>query len=132
MANKAQRIPGLNGERQLWVDLGGEQAFAPAVSVVDGSIAVEIDITHTHVAVGADSTPLIATNARRRYLLLVNDSDEAIYITAGDTALLNRGIRLNSLGGRHEMSAALGNLYTGALAGICTSGNKSLLITEGE
>ena len=87
--------------------------------------------THTVVTVGALSTTVLAASASRCYLLLVNDSDETVYVALGAAAALNSGIRLNAGGGSYEMSAMLGNLYAGAIKAICTSGSKKLLVTEG-
>ena len=87
--------------------------------------------THTAVTVGNSTTVAKAANANRKYLLLVNDSDEVVYVKLGAAAVLNQGIRINASGGSYEMSGALGNLYTGAVNAICTSGSKTLLVTEG-
>ena len=87
--------------------------------------------THTVVTVGATTTAALAANTSRIHALLINDSDEAVYIKLGAAAVLNAGIRLNANGGSYEMSEAAGNLYTGAINAICASGSKKLLITEG-
>jgi len=88
--------------------------------------------THTAVNVTTGSGEVLASNANRLYALLVNDSDTTIYIKLGAAAVVNEGIRLNALGGNYEMSAMLGNLYTGAINGIHGgTGNKVLLMTEG-
>ena len=87
--------------------------------------------THTAPSIGTTSTTALASNAGRLYALLINDSDETIYLKLGATAVANEGIRLNANGGSYEMSKLLGNLYTGAVYGICVSGNKTLLVTEG-
>ena len=65
----------------------------------------------------------------RRWLLIINDSDEAIYVKLGAAAVLNQGIRINSAGGSLELVGA--SLYTGAVNGICASGGKIALVTEG-
>ena len=87
--------------------------------------------THSAVTVGNTTTAAIAANTARKYLLLVNDSDEAIYVKLGAAAVLNQGIRLNASGGSLELSVANGNLYAGAVNAICASGSKTLLVTEG-
>lgn len=87
--------------------------------------------THTAPTIGNTTTVALAANTTRRYLLLVNDSTEDIYIKLGAAAVMNQGIRINANGGSYEMSKKLGNLYTGAINGICTSGSKILLVTEG-
>ena len=88
--------------------------------------------THTVISVTTSSSVALAANANRLYALLVNDSDTEIYIKLGATAVANQGIRLNAFGGSYEMSAMLGNLYTGAINAIhAGTGNKVLLLTEG-
>lgn len=87
--------------------------------------------THTAVTVGVATTALLASNANRLYALLINDSNETIYIKLGVAAVLNEGIRLNVSGGSYEISKKFGNLYTGAINGICASGGKVCLVTEG-
>ena len=87
--------------------------------------------THTQPSIGTGTTVALAANANRLYALFVNDSDEAIYIKLGVAAVMNQGIRLNASGGSYEMSKQIGNLYVGAVNGICTSGTKALLVVEG-
>ena len=86
---------------------------------------------HTAPTIGNTTTAALAANASRLYALFINDSDEAIYLGLGVAAAVNRGIRLNANGGSYEMSEAVGNLYVGAVNGICASGGKKLLVTEG-
>jgi len=90
-------------------------------------------ITPTHTNVRLSGTGLlIAANTNRKYLLIVNDSTVVYYINLGNVAGLNEGIRLNANGSSYEMSAQSGNLYTGAIYGIPSSGaNQNILITEG-
>ena len=87
--------------------------------------------THTQPSIAVTTTVALAANASRLYALFVNDSSEEIYIKLGVAAVLNQGIRLNAYGGSYEMSKQIGNLYIGAVNGICTSGTKALLVTEG-
>ena len=88
--------------------------------------------THTAVNVTTSSAAVLAANANRLHALLVNDSDTAIYLKLGATAVANQGIRLNASGGSYEMSELEGNLYVGAINGIHGgTGNKVLVIMEG-
>lgn len=87
--------------------------------------------THTWPVIGAADTVALAANANRLYACFVNDGTEPIYLYLGDDAVMNKGIRLNASGGSYEMSRELGNLYTGAINGICASGGMTLLVTEG-
>jgi hypothetical protein len=89
-----------------------------------------ISPVHTVVSVGNTNTAVVAANPYRRYLLLVNDSDEKIYIKLGATAVLSQGIPI-APGASYEISPAKSNLYKGAINGICTTGGKNLLVTEG-
>ena len=87
--------------------------------------------THTQPSITAATTEALAANANRLYALLVNDSVETLYIKLGAAAVLNQGIRLNANGGSYEMSKKFGNLYTGAINAIGTSGAAVLDVTEG-
>ena len=88
-------------------------------------------VTHTVITVGSTTTPVIASNENRVYLLLVNDSDEVIYLKLGAEAVNREGIRLDPNGASLELSPAYGNLCTCAINAISASGNKKLLVTEG-
>lgn len=85
--------------------------------------------TDTKVAVAAASTLVIAANPKRIDLVLVNDSDEAIYLARGNAAVMNAGIRLNATGGSYEIK--YDNMFLGAIYAICASGQKNLTISEG-
>ena len=78
--------------------------------------------THTVITVAATSTEVRAANTARRYLLLVNDSDEVIYVALGTAAALNSGIRINASGGSFELARGAGVQYLGAIYAICASG----------
>ena len=80
------------------------------------------------ITVGATSTEVLAGNGKRRGAIIVNDSDEIIYLSYGDNAVLNSGIRLNAGGG--SLSIDLNNTYTGRVTAICSSGSKVLTVTE--
>lgn len=93
---------------------------------------VNDSVTHTAVNVTTSTTALIAANASRQYLLIINDSDVVMYLKLGAAGVLNQGIRLNANGGSYEMSEALGNLYQGAINAIHGgTGNKVALMSEG-
>ncbi len=92
-------------------------------------------VTLTHgagVNVATSTTAVLASNASRKYALIVNDSDAIMYVGVGVDAVLNRGLRLNPNGGSYEMSEKLGNLATGAINAIHGgTGSKVALPTEG-
>jgi len=81
--------------------------------------------TNTKVSVGAASTSVLAANSDRIEFLLVNDSDEVIYISLSGTAVMNEGIRLNKSGGSYINCS-----YVGKVTAICTSGSKNLTVSE--
>jgi len=83
-----------------------------------------------YVDVTTTSAIILASNTKRKYALLVNDSDTIIYLGIGATAVVNRGIRLNSSGGSYEITSI--NLTKKAIYGIHGgAGNKRLTIIEG-
>jgi len=80
------------------------------------------------VTCGATSTQLIAANEGRKYLVLVNDSNEVIYASLGSAAVMNQGIRVNANGGSYEISGE--RPFRGAIYGICASGGKNVAYFE--
>ena len=112
--------------RRLTTDLA-----AVLAAVVAGGVGVYTTPTHTWPTIGAGTTVALAANANRLYAAFVNDGTEAIYLYLGAAAVMNRGIRLNAAGGSYEMSREIGNLYVGAVNGICASGGMILVVTEG-
>ena len=81
--------------------------------------------SNTKVSVGSTSTTVLAANANRRFAVIVNDSDEDIYLNLSGTAVINEGIRINANGGNY-----VEDIYTGIITGICASGSKNVTITE--
>ena len=81
----------------------------------------------TSVAASAITVSLLAANAARRQVIIVNDGSKTLYIafaaTASTTAFTAR------LGGGNEYVSVL-NSYTGAISGIWDSANGSARITE--
>lgn len=78
---------------------------------------------NSKVTVGATSTLVLDTNGARTYALLVNDSDETIYLALGEDAVMNEGIPLFTTGAL-EINGF--KAYKGKVYGICASGGKSL------
>lgn len=102
------------------------------MSIVNfGTIPNFSGATHSVITVANATTAVLAKNESRQYALLINDSDEAVYIKFGAAAVVSEGIRINAAGGSYEISPAKANLYVGAINAICTSGSKKLLVTEG-
>jgi len=80
----------------------------------------------TNATVGVTSTLALAANEARKYCILINDSDEEIYLSLGSTAVLNKGIRLNRKGGLIEIGGD--KPFRGAIYAISTTGSKNLSI----
>jgi len=135
MADKTFQVRSL--EDQAFYDIkltdNGDDTYSFTGDVDVTSLAGDYTTpTHSAVTVTSTTTQALAANANRKYVLLVNDSDTAIYIKLGAAAVANEGIRLNANGGSYEMSNLGGNLYAGAINAIHGgSGNKTLLVTEG-
>ncbi len=85
--------------------------------------------THSFKTVTGTTQEALAANPDRRYALLINDSDEAMYLGIGVAAVANRGIRLNAAGGSYEISEEAGALFQDAI-NVIGGTTKILLITE--
>ncbi len=97
--------------------------FVPQISAIT-TVNEVTSITNFNVSVGSSNTQVLAANSSRKLLILVNDSDEDIYIALGATATLNSGIRLNKKGGSLTLDDPK---YTGVVNAICSSGSKNLV-----
>ena len=80
--------------------------------------------TPTKVSVGNTSTSVLSANKDRIEAVLVNDSDEDIYVSESGTAVINEGFVLTPSG------SAVVDTYTGVITAICASGGKNLTVTE--
>jgi len=100
--------------------------FIPQISAIT-TVNEVTSITNFNVSVGSSNTQVLAANSSRKLLILVNDSDEDIYIALGATAILNSGIRLNKKGGSLTLDDPK---YTGIVNAICSSGSKNLVGIE--
>jgi len=100
-------------------------------------IPKHIVFAQSSVTVGSASTLISAKNAGRKYLLIQNISDEAVYIKFGEAAVADEGIQIPAVDGdgnvRNVIELTVGNenLTIQAVYGICASGSKSVLVTEG-
>jgi len=77
------------------------------------------------VTIGNTDTAIVGANADRKEIILVNDSDEPMYLAYGEAAVMNQGIRLNAHGG-----SIVETVWTGAIKGICATGGKELIYVE--
>ena len=85
-------------------------------------------VVHFDIDITTTSREVLHDNPLRRYALLVNDSDSAFYISLGQAAAANKGIRINSAGGSYEINST--NLFTGPVHAISTAVTKKLMVTE--
>ena len=88
------------------------------------AIAGTVDTGHQKT-IANSTTEIVDALGDRMAILIVNDSDETIYIMLGASAILNRGIRLNADGGSFYTE-----IYQGVINGICASGSKNVTVTE--
>jgi len=74
---------------------------------------------------------VLAANTSRKYLLLTNtDAANACWLNVGAASAVNNGIYLRPYGS-YEMSAAYGNLDTGAINGWGVGGAVTISILQG-
>lgn len=69
---------------------------------------------------------VLPADVSREYALFTNDSDTAIYLnfSSASSTVANYVVRLNATGGTYEMSANLGNLYSGQVWASSTAAAK--------
>lgn len=84
-----------------------------------------VSSTSGKVSVGSITTTILASNPARKSAMIVNDSDEDVYLNYSATAVINEGIRINANGGSIREES-----YTGVITGITASGGKNVTITE--
>lgn len=117
------RQPGNSTDGTL-VNLGANNDVTVTGSVDPSRPA---NATLSSVAASVTSVSLLASNAARRQVIIVNDGNKTLYIafagTASATAFTVR------LGGGQEFISEM-NSYTGAISGIWDSANGSARITE--
>ena len=106
----------------------GQQEIIQALNINTG-INIANVMLNSSVDVGATSTLVLSANSQRRFLFLVNDSDEAIYVSLGSGAVLYEGILLTAGGGALTLDIA--SMWLGEIHAICVSGSKNLTICEG-
>ena len=80
------------------------------------------------VTVGVTSVVVLQANRHRTGAIICNDSDTAIYLTLGNPAVLNSGIRLNANGGVYEINNT--NLYRGIITGSTSGAFKLITFVE--
>ncbi len=97
--------------------------------VMSRSTVQELDYSApSFKSVGNTTTVISAADPNRRYLAIVNDSSEVIYLAVDADAVMNRGIRLNANGGVFEMTGL--HLSLQVVNGICASGGMNVTLQE--
>lgn len=87
--------------------------------------------THSAVTVGNTSTAILGANQSRVLLILQNISNEAMFFNlAGAAAADQTGLKLQATGTVGDTVILL-EPPRDAVKGICASGSKTLLVTEG-
>ena len=82
-------------------------------------------------SVGTTTSVVIAENAQRRSLHLINDSSALVYIGIGSAAVMNKGMRIEVSGGVLKFGGETGlPLTTQAINGIVASGTSVVLVQE--
>jgi len=126
---KQDNIVSYLGDLSLLHDIPLTDLATVLYAILARSNAV-LTFAHTTASITTASALALASNASRKYALLINNHSMPIYIKVGSAAVLNQGIRLEADGGVYEMKLGE-NLATGAIYAITESGVGSLLVTEG-
>lgn len=103
-------------------------SFVQGVLASDGPINATIT---TSSNVTTLNTLVYGYNADIVKAIIINDSDTIIYLSEGQTAALNKGIRLNAAGGTYNMDPSR-NPYKGPWYAICSTDNKNLTVAVGK
>ena len=83
------------------------------------------------VTIAATSTMVVDVNRFRQKLILVNNSDEDIYVAPHSLAVATYGVPLVAAGGAIvDEPDSTGWIYKGPWMAICASGGKILSVTE--
>ena len=76
------------------------------------------------------SVIVLHANARRTGATIINDGATVKYLSKGDVAAVNTGIRLNPNGGAYEIN--LTNPWHGTIAVYCANAAEDIAWTEDE
>ena len=79
--------------------------------------------------VGTTSVVVLNANPLRVYSIIVNDSLQDIWLGFGETAVAEKGIRLNSEGGSYEVTWK--NLFCGTISAIALVANCHVVGVDG-
>lgn len=87
---------------------------------------------NSQVTVGTGSTLVLKPNSRRRRVILVNNSNEDMYVAMDSAALASNGVPLTAGGGSYvdEKRQPHEYIFKGQYTAICASGGKVLSVYE--
>ena len=74
------------------------------------------------------TTEAVPFSQNRKWILVCNDSDEVMYLSWGNPAEMNKGIRLNPNGSTIEFTGPY--IFSSSLNAICESGGKNFTYQE--
>ena len=82
-------------------------------------------VRNSNATVGTSSGTVVSGNSNRRRVVITNDSASTIYLSFGETAVLNKGFRLNANGGVFDESGSIAQNQINGIAGsaglnVCT------------
>jgi hypothetical protein len=80
------------------------------------------------VTVGNTPTAVLPATSARPLAILVNISDETIFLGFGQDAILNKGVALVANGGSFAINDFSHNIFNGTVNAICASGGKTLTL----
>lgn len=92
-----------------------------------GTIPTSTTGTESAPSVGTSSTTILASNASRKGLMIVNNSTQTVYVRFASTATVANSIPLYR--GANITWSGL-NLYTGIITGIVSSGSADVRVEE--
>jgi hypothetical protein len=80
----------------------------------------------THYALDIDSTSkeVVAANAQRKFLTIVNSSDVGVWLGFGQAAVVGQGAYLAAGGGVYNITSE--NLWVGSIHAITASGDNKV------
>lgn len=111
------------------LEQGGSQGFSTSGGAILVTTRTNLTAsTPSSATVGIVSSQVVASNASRKGLELVNTSNNIISIAFGSPAVLNSGITLNPYGGAFNMDEY--TYTTSAVNAIASSANSNLAIQE--
>lgn len=83
--------------------------------------------TNGTASMGATSAQLLAANESRKYAIIVNASDVAIWLAFGAAAVIGTGVYLAAAGGSYTIDEE--NLWVGVVNGIAASSSGKVVGT---